>query len=69
MPIEERPIVDAGGLDERGIGRVDVGHDDRITINRFAFLFCYLPLLQSTLHCKLISYSHYALIRFQVNIF
>ena len=27
-PIEGRPIVDAGGLDGRGIDRVDVGHDN-----------------------------------------
>ena len=30
--LKGRPIVDAGGLDGRGIDKVDVGHDDRTTL-------------------------------------
>ena len=42
-PIEGIPIVDAGGLDGRGIGGVDVGHDNRTTIKIwFAFHLCNL---------------------------
>ena len=39
LPIEGRSLVDVGGLDRRGISGVDVGHDDRTIIKRFAFLF------------------------------
>ena len=31
--------MDPGGLDGKGIGGVDVGHDNRTTINWFAFCF------------------------------
>ena len=41
--------MDAGGLDGKGIDGVDVGHNDRTIIKRFAFLFCCLSLLQTTL--------------------
>ena len=46
--IERRSLVDSGGLNGRGIGGVDVGHDDRTTIKWFAFLFYYLPSLQTS---------------------
>ena len=42
--------MDASGLNERGIDRVDVGHDDRTTIKLgLHFYSCYLPSLQTAL--------------------
>ena len=65
-PIEERSLVDTGGLNERGIDGVDVCHDDRTTIIQFAFRFFYLPLLQTAL---LASHPLHSSVCFQVNIF
>ena len=59
--------MDAGGLNGRGIGEVDVGHDDRTTIKIwFAFLL-YNLLYYKPLY---LLYIHYTLpYAFKVNIF
>ena len=54
--------MDAGGLDGRTIGGVDVGHDDRTTIIRFAFLFCYLSLLQNALFPHYFCYTPFRML-------
>ena len=49
----------ASGLDSRGIGGVDIDHDDRTTIIQFAFTSCNLHLLQTVILYLL--YIHYTL--------
>ena len=53
--------MDASGLDERGIGEVDVGHDDRTTLKSgLYFSLSKLSLLQTTSPPYLL-YIQYAL--------
>ena len=59
MPIKGRPIVEVGSLDGRGIGEVDVGHDDRTTL-KFGLHF----FEQFTLTVNLLTYSLHLLLSY-----
>ena len=55
--------MDAGGLDGLGIGRVDVGYDDRTTIKLgLHFHSCNLSLLQTALLLSLCLRMRYEII-------
>ena len=56
MPIKERSIVDADGLDGRGISGVDVGHDDEPLENSVCISICSICL-----YCKPTCFTSIAL--------
>ena len=63
MPIEGKPIMDAGSLNGEELG-VDVGHDDRTTINlvcSFSLLLTFIAYFDAyfTLHIFYVKLKHF----------